>query len=604
MPPTQIIEDNIWADRIPAAVAYKKRWENLFKCDVLENYYEGFQWKDNGSIDYKPYTINKFFETIEIKIAEFIPTFPKFNVNPAPANSNYNLEIAGQSAQLKEDILNTIIDDNKLHFSDELELAYKDHFFRFGIIEVGYASDWIINPAAQKPLLNKDVNNQSGNRSKIRKEPEQLPTNERVYIKHIGAKRFHVGGIDHKYLERCSWVGYYEWVYKDDLMSLSIMNKDKVQSAQSTMPDTETTDKSEPQYKTETVKIWHIWDLRAKVRLIVLDSPVVTLWQRKFTRLPLFDYRPGKRTKTEGFYPVPPAFHWFSPQDEINETREQLRAHRRRFIRKFQVIEGAIDDTEIEKFESGQDGALVKVKKENAINAIADAPIGQSLDKAIMTSADDLNRISGTSSEMRGVADRTTATQAGIIDKRSGIRENSERDRIVSWIERIGREILLTVKDKFALGIWVKLTSDPGDFGEEYKANQPAYQWVTSEDLNDGYDAKIHVDVTSISANAQEDEKKKFLEFLAVLTQFPQIAFSPVLIAEAALRVGYRNQKVLAEFQKQALMQELGRQAQLSQAGVNLPAPGPGGQQLTQQATPPMGEQIRQQLQNQVPGVQ
>lgn len=600
----QIIDDSIWKERIPAAVRYKKKWETLFKCEHLENYYEGRQWKDAG--DYNPYVINKFFETIQIKIAKFIPTFPVFNVTAKPANSDYNLEFASTSSQLKQDVLNSIVEDNKLHFAKEMELAYKDHFFRFGVVEVGYASDWIINPNAPKPLLNTDVDaSNRGQKPKVKKEPEELPVNERVFIKHIGAKRFHVGGIDHKYLDRCTWYGYYEWVHKEDLLALPLMNKDKVENAPIFMPDTETSDKDSAAHgTTNSLKIWHIWDTRAKVRLIILDSSYVTIYQRKFSRTTVFDYRPDARVKTEGFYPIPPSYNWISPQDELNETREQLRRHRRRFTRKFQVVEGTVDDPEVEKFESGQDGALIKVKKVDAITAIVDAPLGQSIDKAIVTSSDDFNGVSGTSAEQRGVADRTTATQANIINQRSGIRETSEQDRIVTWYQLIAREILLTVRDKFALGIWAKLSSDPGDFGEQFKESQKTYQWVTSEDLSDGYDFKIDVDLTSISADAQQDEKKKFMEFLAILTQFPAIAFSPLLVAEAAIRVGYRNQKVIAEFQKMALMQELGRQAQLQQAGINLPAPGPGGQQIAQQATPPDMEQLRQQTQNTIPGIQ
>lgn len=603
---TQVVKDNIWQDRIPAADKYYKKWETAFKCDILEKYYEGQQWK-NERDQYNPYTINKFFEIIQGKIANFVPTFPKYTVSATPGNSDYNLDLAARSSQLKEDILNTIINNNKQHFAAEIELAYKDQFFRFGILEVGYAADWIINPAAEKPLLQSGVNNEvmGKDRYKVKKEPKELPVDERIFIKHVGAKRFRVGGIDHKYLDRCTWCGYYEWVYKDDLLALPIMNRIDVEEATYSVPDSSTYDKEDNQMKVSgALKIWHIWDIRSKQRIIVLDSKKTTIFQRGFKRLPLFDYRTDMRLSTEGFYPVPPAFHWLSPQDEINETREQLRSHRRRFTRKFQVVEGFVDDIEIEKFESGEDGALIKVKKENAITGIQDPPLGQSNQEAMVTSADDLNRISGISSEGLSGPDRTTATQANIVAQRSSVRESGERDRVVAWFIGIGREILLTVRDKFTLGIWAKLSSDPGGMLDEYQQNKDAYQWVTSEDLNDGYDFKVEVDVTSISSNAQNDEKQKFLEFMAVLTQYPQIAFSPALIQEAAIRVGYRNQKVLAEFQKQALMQELGRQVQMQQAGVNLPAPGNAAQQTVAQQAPNAMEKIRNQIQNQLPGVQ
>ena len=604
--PKQIVEDQLWKTRISSANRYHDSWESLFKCKVLEKYYEGFQWKSQRQLDFSPYVINKVYETIQIKIATFVPTFLKYLVTARPANSQLNLEGAAASSQLKEDVLNTIIWDNKLNFHEEVELAYKDSFFRFGLLEVDYAANWIINPNAPKPTLNKDVNRDQ-NRSGKRFIPPQLPVNERVYFKHIGARRFRVGGLDNKYLSRCGWFGYYEWVDRDELLSMpKLMNRDKIEGSvpytvdRDWQADGETSDfDPDNKRKYNAIKIWHIWDNVTKMRLIVLDAPVATIWQKKFTRIPLFDLRPDRRLLTEGFYPIPPVFHWLSPQDEINEIRDQLRNHRRRFIRKFQYRTGSVDDEEVEKFETGPDGGLIRTNNENAIVPIDNADLGNAIAEATQTSGDDLNQISGTSAEVRGVADRTTATQANIISQQSSLRGNKERDRLVDWLSGIGREVLLITRDRFTIGTWAKLTTDPGeDFLGTIKENSAAYQWVTTEDLNDGYDFAIDVDVTSLSVAAQQDEKQKFIEFLTLTTQFPQIALSPKLIREAAYRVGYRNETMIREMQKMALFQQAGRMNQLmQQAGAN-------GQQMAQgvnqQQTPSNIEQTRNQIQNQL----
>lgn len=604
----QRVDDQIWSERIKSANKYHDQWEKLFKCKILEDYYEGRQWA-NVTDGYSPYTINKFFETIEIKIAEFIPTFPKYQISAKEANSTEDLESAAEASTLKQDVLNTIVQDNRKHFRQEMEMAYKDSYFRFGMMEVGYAADWILNPNAQKPLLASGAEVNPAKKSKIIREPDELPVNERVYFKHIGARRFRVGGIDNKYLSHCSWVGYYEFVFKDDLLSLKgVKNSDKIQGAMPQEPSSDTVygDSDNEKMKNGAVKIWHIWDTRAGNRLIILDSPCVTIYEKKYKRLNLFDYRPNRRTSTEGFYPVPPAFQWLSSQDEINETRESQRAHRRRFVRKFQVVADFIDDEEIEKFENGADGALIKVKRPQAIAPIDNAAMGGENKDAMVTSSDDLNKISGTSSESRGVADRTTATQAQIINQRSSIRETHERDLVVDWLCDIGREILLTVRDKFVIGVWAQLTSNIKDqFLGEVQITNPAYQWVSAEQLQDGYDFRIEVDVTSLSENAAQDEKQKFIEFLSVLANYPAIAFSPLLVREAAYRVGYRNEAVIKELQKMALMQELGRQQQIGQAQAQQGGgPQPGAQQLAQQMTPPTQTQVTQQIQKQVPGVQ
>jgi hypothetical protein len=611
--PKQLIDDNVWDDRIQAADRYYKQWEGLFKCKILEQYYEGIMWKSQRELGYNPYVINKFFENIAIKIAEFMPTTPVFTISPRQANSQYDLEAAIASAQIKEDTLNTIIQDNRIHFADEMEMAYKDSFTRFGLVEVGYSADWIINPNAMHPLLNSDANKYASGKPKIKEEPEELPANEKVFIKHISAKRFRVGGIDHKYLQRCTWCGYYDFVNKLDLKAMKgLMNEDKIGIAQAVFPDpdTETNDRQTDNYKGNAVKIWHIWDLRANVQLLILDSPRTTIYQRKFKRLPLLDYRPDRRVTTEGFYPIPPAFNWLSPQDEINETREMLRAHRRRFVRKFMVVEGQMDDEEIEKFETGPDGAIVKVKRTDALQPIQNADLGNALNEAIQTSADDLDRIAGVSPEDQGIPDRTTATQAQITAQKGAVRSQKDQLRITNWMALIGREILLTVKDKFVLGMYAKLSSPEGEnFLGSVQEDQDAYRYVTSEDLDDGFDFRINVDVTSLSATAQMDEKQKFMEFISTLQQFPLISFSPILVREAAYRIGYRNVKAIKEFQKMALLMQMGKiqqmefgieqqKAQMAQMTAQLTSL-PGGnaaQGITAQMSPPTAEQARQQM--------
>lgn len=610
--PKQIIQDNVWHDRLEAADRYYKQWEGLFKCNILEQYYEGIMWKSQRELGYNPYVINKFFENIQIKISEFMPTFPVYQISPRAANSEFDLEEAATSAQIKEDTLNTICQDNRMHFAEEMEMAYKDSFTRFGMIEVGYSADWILNPNAAKPLLNRDVDRYTSQDPKVKQEPPELPVNERVYVKHIAAKRFRVGGIDHKYLNRCTWVGYYDFVNKNDLLAMSsLLNKDKIMTASASIEayDPETNDRNTDNQKYHAVKIWHLWELKANIQLLVLDSPCVTIFQRKFKRLPLFDYRPDRRVLTEGFYPIPPAFNWLSPQDEINETREMLRAHRRRFVRKFQIVEGQVDDEEIEKFETGPDGAAIKVKAAEAITPIQNADLGTALTEAIQTSGDDLDRIAGVAQEDRGIPDRTTATQAQIVQNRGAIREQKEQLRLVDWFANIGREILLTVRDKFVLGLYVKLGSPEGEhFLGEASDNEEGYKYVSSEKLDDGYDFRIQVDVTSLSVTAQNDEKQKFLEFISVLQQYPLVSFSPTLVREAAYRIGYRNMKAIKEFQKMALLMQMGKISQLEMglkmqsmqnAQMQQAQAGGGGnaaQGIVAQQTPPNAEQVRNQI--------
>lgn len=598
----QLIDDSIWDEEIPAAERYYKEWADLFKCDVLEKYYEGFQWgegRDNQGL----YVINKFYETMQIKLDSFIPNYPKFVIKPRGGNADWDLELASASSALKEDVLNTIIDNDEEHFIDETKLAYKESFTRFSVMEVGYSADWILNPNAPKALLNVDKDQQAkGQKPKRIKAPEEVPISERIYVKHIGAKRFRVGGLDNKYLSRCTWYGYYETVDKNDLLALpGLMNRSKVEELGSAQPtpnavvsDRDRQEKGRNPYG-QGIKIWHIWHTKTKQRLVVVDSPKITIFQRGYQRDGIIDYRPDMRAVTEGFYPIPPSFHWISPQDEINETREQLRKHRRRFVRKYQINGEMIDDEEVEKFESGVDGQIVKTKGTAAIEPIQNADLGSAINAAIGTSNQDINEISGSSANSRGVSDRTTATESEYINQRATIRETAERDRISRFFGRIGREILLTARDRWVLGIWAQRTSDSKqDLFEEMKENEQALQWVTSEDLKDGFDFRITVDLTTMSAAAREGEKKNYLEFLAIVTQYPQVAMSPTLIRQTAYVTGFRNEKIIKEMQKMALLHQLGMMNQIGQQPGGLP------QQQLAAGTPNSIEQQRQKVKGQI----
>lgn len=603
----QTIEDSLWGDRFNRWDKYYRSWEGRFMCRQLEEYYEGKQWKEASGLGFTPYVTNKIYETVEIKIAQFIPTFPKFNVSSKPMNEEFDLETSMRSAQLKEDTLNTLVADERNHFPEEMEAAYKDSFFRFGMMEVGYAADWLINPNLAKPLLKKDTTRFVNDDDRHRKvgEKQEVPMNERVYFKHVPARQFRIGGLDHKYLEQCSYLGYYDYIYEDDLMSMKIMNRDKVGKAitsdDRTIDTLEGDESSESVSSDAIIKIWHVWDMRAKKNMVIVDSPAVTVFEKSFERLPLFDFRPSGRTVKAGFYPVPPVYNWLSSQNEINEAKEQLRRHRQRFTRKYQIQQGKILAEEIEKFETGPDGSLIIVQSEGAIKPIENANLGAATDESIASATDDFNRISGTSDQARGVSDRTTATQATIIDQRSSVREKKDRDRILRWSGRIGREALKVAQENFSQGFWAHLTSPEGEqlFGSIQQLEN-AVRWVSQADLNDNYDFRVNIEATSLSAISQEEEKKKYIEFLSILTQFPMIAFSPLMVRETAYRVGYRNERVIAELQKMALLMEQGRMLQLQQQAGMLATPPPQNgnapQQIVAQQTPPGAEQIRQQM--------
>lgn len=602
-----------WLTRISNATKYKLQWESTYHCSKLYDYYKGFQWKHKTSTEgiysYSPYTLNLVYSSIEIKLANLLFKQPHFLVDPRPGNADWNQELAMQSAQIKQDVLNTLIKNSRLNFKANIKRAVLDSFFRFGVIEVGYAADWR-NPTKLRPLFSNRDETLSGEDQGRVISDEEVPENERVYFKRIKASRFLVSMSDSEDLENCDWCGYYEFYYTEALKKNKALDFPKGEiTSDSYSADigsainasTPMSDEVREMVSSGAVsKVYHIFDNIAKKRKLIHSSGQA-MFEVPFERLP-FQIRRWDEP-LEGFYPVPPVFHWLSSQDEINESREQMRSYRRRFTRKYQALKGAIDEQEREKFASGVDGEIVEVNREDAIKPISNPELGASIQNALVVSKDDFNIISGTSSEQRGQADRQTATQSKLIESRTQIRESAEQEGVKDLIVGVGRETLLVAGENFSGDIWVKLTADPGDLAGEEAAMTPAYQLISVSSIQDGYDFEIDVDVINTSSLAAEEEKTKFLEFLSVVNTYPQVALSPALIREAAYRVGYRNEKVIREMARAAQLNLLA-QANAAQASANPQdnASNSGKAQLAQQQ-PNSVEQADTQLQNQI-GVQ
>lgn len=602
-----------WQRRINAANVYYESWEKKFKCKELEEYYEGFQWRGVPE-GYDPYVINLIHSAIGIKAPSLLFSTPVFHLSPKPGKADFSPEEAFRETQLKEDTLNSFTSDSLLNLAGETELSILDSWFRFGLIEVGYGADWIDNPNAGKPILESDYNEDCDPQDAEEIfEPEKLPEKEWIYIKRIPAHRFRVGGSDSPFLKRNNWVGYYEFVRNQDLIAAGVDEKKLDVSIYSSKSPDFTFDKDENSINEsgDVTKIWRIWDLRAMEKITIRDGQGQILFSpTKFKRLPLFDLRFAKRTR--GFYPIPQIFNWKSPQDEVNESHEMNRAHRRKARSLFQVKEGSIVPDELEKFLTAPDQSIIKVTQDEAIKPIQNANVDASLGIALQVSKDDFNISSATGAEELGVADRETATAAGIKNNKSQIREHHSRGIVGKWLCEIGKEILLQAQEKFTLPFWINSNVDSTRHPDEIQEISETFKLIDSEDLGEG-DFNVNVSVDSMSPVANDEEAGKLLKVLQVIQNFPVLAINPDLVIEVCYRMGYRNTKVIKQLVKVAQLQLMIQMSGLSNQAAQ--ASGMGGQSpqnpiqagsaqaaqnSVQNQTPPQLEQIRNQLASQM----
>lgn len=587
------LEISKWDHKIKAANDYFRKWETKFKCKELEKYLEGFQNNYTGD-ENSPYVLNLFEATFAIKEPVLFFKRPIFYVDPQPLAHNSLPSAAYTWASNATDTLNTIAQLRDSNLADSISLALIDTVSYFGVVEVLFRTDTMKNPAAGQPILEENLDGELVDTGEV--EPAEIPIKEWIEVKRIPAHRFRVGGNDCSSLLKSDWCGYYEFYSVETLRNGKYKNVSDIAYPGTRTDEFYTTyneDENQLELKGDLVKVWKIWDNLKKHFFMMTDSTNTIIYEEDFDRLPLFDLRLKKRRK--GWYPTPYSFSWKSPQDEINETREQIRSARRRAKRILTTKKGNIDEDELNKVEYGPDGTIALSNVDEPFRPVVYPPLDSAVSATLQISKEDFNLASGTSGEQRLENNRTTATQASIIDQRATIRDDSEKEKVADWLSRIGLEILHQCKN-FTLDFPVKANHDLGGFFQDVQDVQEDWKLLTAEDLGN-IDYSVTITVESLSPVANDQEKRKFMEFLAILSQYQLIAMHPDLIMEAAYRVGYKNLRIIKAFQQAAALQMAGQLAGAQQQTGN---PNDNmAQQTTQQMTPPTQTEIQNQLDGQ-----
>lgn len=586
-----------WTTRIAAANRRYKAWEDRFQCPRLYNYYLGHQWRGESETDaQKLYVTNLVFPTIETQLPTLLFSSPHVQVDPRPAKADDVGSEAGARAQLIESTLQTFVDDPKLFFKAETTSALRDTPFRFGIVEVGYSSDYLDNPNAGKPVLlenSEDAMLDSGGKPVT--QPAKLIQSEELYLRRVPPHTFRVSASNRPLLSRNDWIGCYEWQYVEDVKRNPAYRNTASLTAggktDDTTPDEPELDGEDGSRHADMVKLWRLWDLRRKVRHVIAeghdkflqeDFPIT---RHPFAALKFYEI-------ADSFYPLPPVFNWLSPQDEKNEKREAQRTQRKRSARRY-MRDGSVLSEEFEKLAAGGDGTCILVPQISPppIVPIVDAPIDHRIFEDGDTDRDFL-QISGVGGDARGESDpgTDTATQANIQNARLQIRESHLRRQVGDWLSEIVRLMLETAREKMQLPFWVQMNSDPFA-GDQQGQQATARQWqeISSEKLGD-LDVDVRVDVTSLSPISEQQQGAAWLQVLAILKDPQTLALvmqpnpaSPetpsALLVKILGGLGIKSPQDVLEIQRIG-REVLAEQKQMAMAQMLIkggPVPGPGG---------------------------
>lgn len=565
-------EDRVkhWERRIDLANKKFKKWDDRYETNLLEDYYLGRQWRtltDDERVG--RYTINLVYSTIEVNKPSLSFHNPQVKVQPRAARGSTLGSRSNEKARLCEDTVQTFIDDPDVRFMEETSLALHEAHFRFGVVEVGYTSDHIDNPNAGKPLLKENSEDPViDSKGDPVLEAERIIQNEMMFVAHIPAKQFRVSGSSLKNgLEQNDWVGYWDWHFAEDVKAnkaykgtTELKATGKLTDAQGLEDEDDREDEMEA--RAGMVRVWKIWDMRAKKKFVIAEGHKKFLVDGEpFTFLPFAVMK--FHEVIDDFYPMPPVSQWLGPQDELNETRDAQRAHRRRFYRRYTMMKGAMDPKELEKLENGGDGVVAESNMPLPLTPVPDAPMGADVWNHLGETKQDMLAVSGVGMDQRGVADSETATQASIIDTRNKLRESSARTRVAQWLARVARLMLMTIREKMALEMWVKRNVDPAVVKQPdpmtgmpnlMPVMQVADLWqeITAEDVSD-IDLDIGIDLATMSPVSEEAFRNSWNQVLALLTNpalMQLMAMSPVMLRRTLILYGIRQENDIQEIQR------------------------------------------------------
>ncbi len=558
-------------------------WEEEYSCDLLEEYYAGKQWKEQSAEwSQRKYVINLFYPSINISKPSLLFHIPKYRVTANPARLDDPLSDVQVRAKLQEDTLQTEVNRKRLGFAVETGLAIHDAQFRFGIVQIGYTADYIDNPNAGKPILinGEPAIDSDGN---IVNEPTVKLKDEGLYMEWIPGKNFRVAEGAGNRLSTADWCGYFKWL---DIQDVKRNPRYKNTSSLKATGQLKGTDGDKAQHAVEDqahegmIKVWFIWDQRSKTRLVYQQGGEKFFLEESFKFLPFaalkFDERLGK------WLPLPPTYNWVHPQNELNDTREMQRIHRKRAKRRFRRRPNVTQE-EFQKLEDGEDFVCIETANIDDITPIPDAPLDPQIMANLPVSHEDFTRISGISGESQQVAQSETATQANLIAVMGQTRESAKRLVVAEWLSDIGRIILMTLRDKMALPFWVNVAVDPESPLKAVEADEIKKIWkqIKREELGE-IENDISVDITSLSPIAREQERTNWMTFLGVVTS-PTIGLvlskSPTLLRKTAGLFDIRSEAELREVSNaMEAVAVMFAQAQADKAGVQMPqgpAPGP-----------------------------
>lgn len=560
-----------WTERIDLAKKEKQEWEECFRVKLARDYFEGKQ--NPGYPQDEWITINKIYSHLQAQLPTLYSLDPYYYVRLKKSYTVDPNKIAEfeSKGKVRASVLNYLKGELKL--KEKARLGIQDAHFSLGIIKVHLSADKKENENAGKPLLRDDEKPMlDPDTGEPLLEPDTIPVNEKYAITRVHPDDFVFlagsGPLEDKWLglaERISLTpDEAEKQYGKSAIKKIKPSEVKEDGDKSVIARAKSFFAGDKEGKKPEVYIfWEIYDLVKNEWLTIAedaDDPVrdpapvppgIERHPYSFLRFTLRDRSP---------YPIPPVSQAIDPQKEIGLSRSRMLTHRKRFNRKYEVNVTALEDeAELSKLESGDDGALIRVRQTGAVRAIEDAPLDQQGYTELALLNNDLIEIFGSPDNARGIASADSATEASLLDRRLEIKEGDKMSLVSDWLGDIGRKLDQLAQANLDKEEAIKVTGPQGEFWEKVSPNH--YKNIEGE-------FEYGINVGSTAPRLPDIERAQWIAFMSqVIVPFPHILTSPTIMKRMAEMFHIQDDAALEEFRQLGLKIMSGQMPMPGQSG-------------------------------------
>jgi hypothetical protein len=590
----------LWMDRISRSKKVKKTWMELFRVNLIREYLDGRQKLEQYADD-DWITINNLYSHLKSQLPALYSSDPYFYVKLSRSYVPDPQMIAlwEKRGRIRASYLNYL--KRELKLKTKARVSIQDAFSSLGCMKIRFHADIIENPEAGQPMTGESGNPLTDDMGNAITEPDQLPANERYILERIHPDDILFNEDAGPLEDTWGWIAQrirmkIDDAKKDPKYKKAVINQLKGKgysqddqerqreerkkggdiAGRSERINDKKSDINEP----EIAVFWEIYDLDKKQWLVIAENADIPVMDPEDLPIGMERHPFAFLTFTlrdDSPYPHPPLSPLVDPAKEYNLARSDIQKHRKRFNRKYAASRQAFgeDTTEIEKIESGDDGAIAMVNGDAraAIAPITDAQLDPMRYNELSYLKAEMVELAGhNSSESLGLASAGTATQSALLDKRLEMKEGDAMSMVIDFITDIARKLDMLVQAHITKEEAVKITGPQGEFWELIRPQD--YQDIQGE-----YEYTVNVGATI--PRMPQVERSSWMAFLTLLSSFPQLALSKRLMLKMA---------EMHHIEDEAMVEEVYTIAKQMISG-QMPMPGQAGSQAgvseqKQEATP------------------